>query len=178
MPRKSKKSYNWFGGGEHIVPKDDAVSTSADVIQMIPPIQTVEVTQQRGEMLIEAIYLHFSVVRLDDSALTALGFVVYQGEVTEGGNLPSQALNALPTTNREYSNKRIMVMAPLPIPPILVTDMELLTTVPDLSVLVAHHEYQAMRKHNRSNTILCMAVNTQVDDALEVFCQWRVLASW
>ncbi len=175
-----KKNTSWYGGGEIKVPTGDAATTTAGVLQLIPAIQTGTVDQPRSEVMIEAIYAHFSIRRSGAAAtsfIDALGFLVYQSEVTEGSNQPVQALDALSLVDRAYSNKRIMMMAPLPVPPLLGTSDLLAFQVND-AVLVAHHEFQANRKHNRSNTVLCMTLNCDVDLALRVFVQWRVLVTW
>jgi len=193
-----RKRTQWFGGGQVIEPETDASTSTAEVLQLIPSIQTGELAQEVSEFTIEAIYLHFSIRRILISAIDALGFLVYQGEVVEGGNNPAQALDALAQAPREYSNKRIMMMealdalaqapreysnkrimmmAPLPVPPILGTS-DLLAFTTDSQVLVAHHEFQASRKHNRSNTILCMTVNCDISVATRIFCQWRVLVNF
>ncbi len=176
MARKEKE-YQWFGGGQNIEPKTDASTTIAEVIQLIPVVPTTEVVGGRTRFLIEAMYLHFSIHRLLISEIDALGFLVWQSQVTELSTTPTQTLNALSLDDRFYSNKRIMMMAPLPVPPLLASG-DLATAIPDERVLVAHHDYQAMRKHDRSNQVLAMIVNCDVSVATSVFCQWRVLVSW
>ncbi len=70
-----------------------------------------------------------------------------------------------------------MMMAPLPVPRTVLSG-DLLSAIVDQEVKVVHHEYQAMRKHDRANQILALAVNSDVSVVLNVFCQWRVLVSW
>ncbi len=176
MARK-KHVYTWVGGGQNIEPETDASTSTSEVIQLIPPQPTSEVTGMRQNSIIDAIYLHFSIHRLLITELDALGFLVYQEPVAEGAAQPVQALNALSTTDRLYSNKRIMMMAPLPVPRIALSS-DLLSATVDEQVLVAHHEYQAQRKHDRSSQVLCLTVNADVSVVVSVFCQWRVLLRW
>ncbi len=171
------KQYMWLGGGEIRVPETDVSTSVGEVIQMIPPQPVAEVVGARTKFLIEAIYLHFSVRRILTTTFDALGFVVYQSPITEGTNNPAQPLDALSTTDRLYSNKRIMMMAPLAVPPILGTSDLLAFSVND-EIVTEHHEYQAMRKHDRASEVLCLNLNTDVSNVVSVFCQWRVLTSW
>ncbi len=174
---RNKKAYSWLGGGENIEPMGDASTATTELIQLIPAQPVADTVGARTQFLIEAIYLHFSIHRLLITELDACGFIVWQAPVTEASNLPAQSLDALSTTDRLYANKRIMMMAPLPVPPIFLSG-DLVSATVDERVMTSSHEYQAMRKHDRSNTVLAMAVNSDVDIVLSVFCQWRVLVSW
>ncbi len=173
----SKRIYSWLGGGENIEPMTDGDTSVSEVIQMVPAYQTTEISGGRTDFLIEAIYLHFSIHRLLISELDAAGFVVWQAAVSESSNNPAQALDSLSLQDRAYGNKSIMMMAPLPVPKTALSG-DLLSATVTQEVLVAHHEYQAMRKHDRANQILCLAVNSDLSVVLSVFCQWRVLVSW
>ncbi len=173
----SKKVYSWLGGGQSIDPKTDASTSTADVIQMIPVQPVAELQNQRSRFLIEAMYLHFSVVRQGITTFAQLGFMVYQIPPIEDSPNPSLALDALSTSPRLYARKNIMMMAPLPCPPTLAAS-DLLSFTPNDAILVAHHEYQANRKHDTASQLLCMTVNSDVDDVATVFCQWRILVSW
>ncbi len=173
----AKRNYNWIGGAQNIEPETDAGTTTTEVIQLIPPQQTSTIVGARTDLLIEAIYLHFSVHRLLITEVDAMAFLVYQSPIAEGGNVPAQALDALTLVDRDMANKKIMMHAPLPVPRIALSGDLLSGTVTE-EVLVAHHEYQAMRKHDRASQVLCLTVNSDVSVVLNVFCQWRVLVSW
>ncbi len=176
MSRK-KKSYEWFGGGEAIDVKTDASTSVADLIQLIPGRPLADDTGIRTQFLIEAMYLHFHVHRLLITELDALAFCVYQGNMSDSGNNPVQALDALSLQGRLYSRKQIMMMAPLAVPALLpVGDAG--TFVTSDEILVSSHEYQASRKHDRSQQILTLCVNADVSAVIRVFVQWRVLTSW
>ncbi len=172
-----QREYQWLGGGQLIVPETDASTTTAEVIQLIPAQPTSEVVGGRTQFLIEAIYLNFSIRRETITELDALGFLVYQGALAEGGSTPAQALDALSTLDRSYSNKAIMMQCPLPVPKIALSG-DLLSATTDAEIKVMHHEYQAKRKHDRSAQVLCMTVNSDVSSVCSVFVQWRVLVSW
>ncbi len=174
---KKRKEYQWLGGGENIEPQTGASTSVADVIQLVPGVPIADNAGVRTTFLIEAIYLHFHVHRLLITELDALGFLVYQGNVSDSGNNPVQALDALSLEDRLYSRKQLMMMGPLEVPPIVVSG-DLLTATTDERVLVSSHEYQANRKHDRSQQILCLTVNSDVSVVTSVFCQWRVLVSW
>ncbi len=174
---RAKRQYSWVGGGQNIEPETDASTSVSEVIQLIPAQQAAAVVGRDTSCLIEAIYLNFSIHRLLITELDALGFLVYQESVGEGANTPAQPLDALSTTDRLYANKRIMMMAPLPVPRIALSGDLLSGTVTE-EVLTSHHEYQAMRKHNQASQLLCMTVNSDVSVVCSVFCQWRVLLSW
>ncbi len=173
----AKRSYSWIGGAQNIEPETDAGTTVAEVIQLIPAQQVANIVGNRTDMLIEAIYLHFSIHRLLITEVDALAFLVYQSAVAEGGNTPGQALDALTLVDRDMANKAIMMHAPLPVPRIALSGDLLSGTVTE-EILVAHHEYQAMRKHDRASQVLCLTINSDVSVVLNVFAQWRVLVSW
>ncbi len=172
-----KKTYMWMGGGQVIEPQTDASTSSADIIQMIPATPLTALAGARTKFLIEAIYLNFSIHRLLSTTFDALGFLVYQIPPQEDNNNPALVLDALSTEDRLYARKNIMMMAPLPVPPILGTS-DLLAFTPNDAILVDHHEYQANRKHDTTSQILCLAVNSDVSVVTRVFCQWRILTSW
>ena len=79
--------------------------------------------------------------------------------------------------DRDAASKKIMMHAPLPVPRIALSGDLLSGTVTE-EILTEHHEYQAMRKHDRVSQVLGMTVNCDVDVVVNVFCQWRVLVSW
>ncbi len=172
-----KRQYSWIGGAQNIEPETDAGTTTSEVIQLIPAQQVATIVGNRTEMLIEAIYLHFSIHRLLITEVDALAFLVYQSPMAEGGNVPVQALDALSLVDRDAASKKIMMHAPLPVPRIALSGDLLSGTVTE-EVLVEHHEYQAMRKHDCASQVLCLTVNSDVSVVLNVFCQWRVLVSW
>ncbi len=173
---KKRKEYQWLGGGENIEPQTGASTSVADVIQLVPGVPIADNAGVRTTFLIEAIYLHFHVHRLLITELDALGFLVYQGNVSDSGNNPVQALDALSLEDRLYSRKQLMMMGPLAVPAIIFDGVSAFTT--QEQVLVSSHEYQANRKHDRSQQILCLTVNSDVSVVTSVFCQWRVLVSW
>ncbi len=175
MTRK-KKSYQWLGGGENLDVKTGASTSVADVIQMVPGLLLADNAGVRTQFLIEAIYVHFHVHRLLITEVDALAFLIYQGNMSDSGNNPVQALDALSLEDRLYSRKQLMLMGPLPVPAIIFDGVSAFTT--QEQVLVASFEYQANRKHDRSQQVLCLTVNSDVSAVLSVFCQWRVLVSW
>ena len=73
----AKRNYSWIGGAQNIEPETDASTSTTEVIQLIPPQQVATVVGARTEMLIEAIYLHFSIHRLLITEVDALAFLVY-----------------------------------------------------------------------------------------------------
>ncbi len=83
---------------------------------MIPGQAIATVLGERTKLMVEAIYLHFSIHRLLINEVDALGFLVWVAQLQEAGNSPVQVLDALDTSDRVYSNKAIMMMAPLPFP--------------------------------------------------------------
>ncbi len=173
-----KRIYNWIGGGQNIEPETDASTSVTEVIQLVPALPAADAQGQNTQALVEAIYLHFSVHRIFTDEIDAAGFVVWMANLQEGASaLPVQSLDALSTQDRAYGNKAIMMMAPLPVPPVLGSS-DLLSVATNEQVLVASHEYQARRKYDRMGQVLSMSVNCDVSVALSVFCQWRVLLSY
>ncbi len=172
-----KRIKQWIGGAKSYEPQTDASTGVGDVIEMIPAIQSTDEMGASTQFLIEAIYLHFSIKRILITDFDALGFVVWQSPVVEAGNSPVQSLDALSLIARNYSNKRIMMMAPLPYPPFLASS-DLASAIVNGEGKTAHHEYQANRKHDRSNTVLALAINSDVSVVTNVFAQWRVLVSY
>ncbi len=173
----SKKQYSWLGDGTIIEPQTDASTASSDVIQMIPAVATADLANTRTRFLIEAIYLNFSISRILTTTFDALGFCVYQMAPQEGQQNPALALDAISTEDRLYARKNIMMMAPLPVPAILVNGFTG-TVLTNDEIITSHHEYQANRKHDTASQVLCMTLNSDVSVVTRVFCQWRILVSW
>lgn len=173
----ANKTFEWVGGAQLKSVETDVGTAIGDVIQMIPSTPVANAVGTRDKFVIDAIYMHFSIRRLLTTTVDSLGFIVWQESVQEGTNNPIQSLDALSTTSRLYSNKRIMMMKPLPVPPLLGTSDLLAFTVND-EVLTASFEYQASRKHDRSSQVLCLISNCDVSDVVQVFAQWRVLCTY
>ncbi len=175
MARK-KKEYQWMGGGQLVSAETRASTSVADVIQLIPGVPIADDAGSRNNFLIEAMYLHFHVKRLLITDMDALAFLVYQSNMSDSGNNPLAALDALSLEDRLYGRKQLMMMGPLPVPAIIFDGVSAFTTQEEIKVHSA--EYQAKRKHDRSQQVLCMTINADVSDVVQVFCQWRVLVSW
>ncbi len=173
----SKRTLQWIGGGQNIEPETQGSTAVSEVIQMIPGIQIASLLGAQANVVIEAIYLKFSVSRLLIAHLDALAFVVWVAQMQEAGNSPVQVLDALDTADRVYGNKAIMMMAPLPVPPILASG-DLVSAIPSEEVKVSEHEFQARRKLSRQSELLALTVQSDVSVVVTVFCQWRVLVSY
>ncbi len=171
-----KKEYTWVGGAQIIEPETDASTTPGELLVLVPGIQTTEVVGGPQNCLVEAIYLNFSIRRILLSAIDALTYMVYVGDLADNSNVVSTALNSQSLNDRLYSRKDIMMLGQLPVPPLLVSPTPAFTTSEE--VLVHHAEYQASRKLNRAGQSVVMAVNCDVSVATRVFCQWRVLLSY
>ncbi len=174
---RTKKEYQWMGGGQIVEAETRAGTSVADVVQLIPGVPIADDAGARNKFLIEAIYMHFSVHRILITEVDALAFLVYQGNMSDSGNNPVQSLDALSLEDRLYSRKQLMMMGPLPVPPVLGNQDFTAFTTND-QVLVHSAEYQANRRHDRGQQVLCLTVNCDVSLVLRVFCQWRVLVSW
>ncbi len=167
----------WVGGANLRIPETDAGTTPSEVIQLIPPQLFADAATARTKFVIEAIYLHFSIRRILLSAVDSLGFIVWQSPVNESNDFPVQSLDALSLNSRAYANPDIMMMAPLPVPPLLGAG-DLATFQTNDEVLVASKEFQASRKHDTARQVLCLNVNSDISLVFRVFCQWRVLIAW
>ncbi len=144
---------------------------------MAPAIKLADIVQQRTSCLIEAIYVHFSTTRILISSLSMVGMIVWVANVSEGSNNPSQTLDALSIDPRAYSNKNILIMEPVPVPPILASG-DLLSATTNEEIRTSKYTYQASRKLDRAQQILCMQVNADVDSVVSCFIQYRVLLSY
>lgn len=173
MARKTQ----WIGGAQNYEPQTDASTALGDVIQLIPALPIGEFRGQPTAMVIEAIYLHFSIQRLLITNFDALAFMVWVANLQEGGSAPSQALDALTLVDRQMSNKAIMMAAPLPVPPIFLAG-DLLTASVNEEIKTSSHEFQASRKLDRSSQVLSLVINSDVSVVTNVFSQWRVLVSY
>ncbi len=169
-----RKATFWVGGGQVIEPESDGNTSTAEVIQLVPAVLRTANLGPDTSVLIEAIYLHFSIHRLLISELDALGFLVYVSNVTETSELPVQALDALATDDRAYANRNILMMAPLPVPP-TVASGDLLSASVNQAVLTSSHSFRATRKLDRASNVLAMTVNSDLSVVVRVFCQWRIL---
>lgn len=171
------KNYTWVGGGQIIEPETDAGTTPSELLVLVPPIQTSEIVGGPQSCLIEAIYLNFSLRRILNSAVDAVTFLAYVGDLADNSNLVSTALNSQSLNDRLYSRKDIMMMGQLAVPPLLAAS-DLLSFTTSEEVMVSHHEYQASRKLNRASQSVVLAVNADISVAVRVFVQWRVLLSY
>ncbi len=172
-----KRPGQWIGGGQNIEPETQGSTAVSEVIQMIPGQAIATVLGERTKLMVEAIYLHFSIHRLLINEVDALGFLVWVAQLQEAGNSPVQVLDALDTSDRVYSNKAIMMMAPLPFPGVNASG-DLITNQITQEGMVAHHEFQASRKIDRSSEVLCLTVQSDVSVVFSVFCQWRAWVTW
>lgn len=169
----SKKEIAWVGGGVIKEPETDAGTTPAEVIQLVPAIPVTAGQGQPAKCLIKGVYLHFSTRRILTTTFDALGFIMWVATRTENSDLPVQSLNAIATASVTYSNKAIMLNAPLQVPPLLGTSDLLAFTVND-QVIAEHHTFEAKRKLDRQSQVLCLNLNSDVSLVTRVFVQWRV----
>ncbi len=176
MPR-NKRSYQWVGGGQIIVPKTDASSTVGAIMQLAPAISRTVSEVGRTECLIEAIYIHVSTHRILTTSLDAAGLIVWVSNVSEASQNPVQSLDALSLDVRAYANKNILVLEPLVVPPILASG-DLLSVTTDDQVVTHKATFQATRKLDRAQQVLCLQINTDVSDVIRCFVQARVLLSY
>ncbi len=169
-----KKQTMWVGGAKLVLPEPDSTTTTTEVVELIPATLATDPIGALTKYTIEAIYLHFSTRRVGIVDVEALGFLVWVANAAEGGNVPVQALDALSLEARFYGNKNIMMMAPLEVPKFIGSG-DLATAIPSGEIKVAHHEFQASRKFDRSNQVLAMTINAETALQVETFAQWRIL---
>jgi len=172
-----KRTTQWFGGGQVIEPETDVSTSVSEIIELIPALKVADFVGQPSSAIIEGIYLDFSIHRLLTTRFDALGFLVWVAAVGEGSEAPIQALDALSTETRFYTNKNIMMQFPLPVPAILGTS-DLGLFIANDEIKTAHFEFSARRKLDRSSQVLAMTLNSDVSVVTRVFCQWRVLLSY
>ncbi len=144
---------------------------------MLPAVGRTDDIQSRTTALIEAIYVHISTRRETTDILNAAGMICWLANVSEGSDNPSQTLDALAVDSRAYSNKNILIMEPLAVPPMLGAG-DLLSVIPSEEIITSKHTYQASRKIDRSQQVLCMMLNSDVSSVLNCFVQFRVLLSY
>lgn len=174
---KRKKNYNWVGIGKIIDVVPDASTSVADVLEIVPAILKSAVPGANTQCRIEAMYIHVHTHRTSIATVDACGIIVWTANVVEGGDSPAQTLDAISTDSRAYANKNILVMAPVPVPPILGTS-DLLAFIENDQVMVSSYEYQATRKLDRSNQVLALTINSDVSGAVRCFVQVRCLLSY
>ncbi len=173
----SKRKTMWFGGGKSMEPQADSSTSVSDIIELLPALKVADFVGQPSAVVVEAIYMHFHVKRILITDFDALAFLVYVGSIGEGSEAPIQALDALSLETRFWSNSRIMMQGPLAYPP-MNSSGDLATAIPDNRGMVQSYEYQASRKVDRSNQVVCMTVNSDVSVVTNVFVQWRMLLSY
>ncbi len=174
---RSKRSYQWVGGGEILTPKTDASSAVGDVFQIAPAISRTVAEVGRTDCLISAIYVHISTHRLLTTSFDALGLIVWVANVSEGSANPVQTLDALAVDVRAYSNKNILIMEPLEVPPVLASS-DLLSVTTDDRIMTHKATFQATRKLDRGQQVLCLQLNSDVSDVVRCFVQVRALLSY
>ncbi len=166
----------WVGGGQLITPEPDVSTATGEIIELVPAELAATAPGADTKCTVEAIYLHFSIRRNTINETQALGFLVWVANVTEAADVPVQVLDALSVLPRAYGNRNILMMAPLPVPPILASS-DLATAIQSEEVMTAHHEFQASRTLDRSNNVLAMSINVETL-SVSVFAQWRVLLDY
>jgi len=174
---RSKRSNQWVGGSQIITPKTDVSSTVGAVFQLAPAIARTVPEIGRTECLIQAIYVHISTHRILTTSLDAAGLIVWLANVSEGSANPAQTLDALSPDPRAYANKNILAMEPLAVPPVLASG-DLLSVTTSEEIKVHKATYQASRKFDRAQQVLCLQINTDVSDVIRCFVQARVLLSY
>ncbi len=172
-----RRRLQWVGGAESIDTATDANTAVGDLILMITALDRTADQGQPSKCLIEAIYLKMSTRRLLTTTMAALTYMVWLANVSEGSDLPIQALNSQSLDARAYGNSDILMHGALDVPPLLGTSDLLAFTVND-EIKATDAEFQATRKFDRSRQILTLVVNSDVDAMCRVFCQWRVLLSY
>ncbi len=174
---KSKRKYQWVGGGKLISVQPDTSTSVADVMEIVPAVLKASVAGPDTSYLLEAMYIKVSTRRIGVAAFDAAGIIVWTAPVVEGGDSPAQTLDAVSTDARAYANKCILLMEALPVPALLATS-DLLAFVPNDEVVVTRFEYQAKRKIDRSNTVLALIINSDLSNQLRCFVQVRALLSY
>ncbi len=176
MARKGKR-LQWVGGGQIKEAETDVSTSTAEVIQLVSPIQVA--TQQGGpsECIIKAVYLHFSSKRILLTSFDSFGFIMWIATRQENANLPVQSLDAIPVNDNPYVNKNIMLMAPLEVPPLLAVG-DLLSFQTNDQLITEHHTFESNRKLDRQSQILCLNLNSDVSVVMRTFVQWRVLLQY
>ncbi len=174
---RNKRSYQWVGLGQIIVPKTDASSTVGAVMQLAPAISRTVPEVGRTDCLIQAMYIHVSSHRILTTSFDAMGLVVWVANVSEASQNSAQSLDALSLDSRAYSNKNILVLEPMAVPPVLASG-DLATVTTDDRVLTHKATFQASRKLDRAQQVLCLQINTDVSDVMRCFVQARVLLSY
>ncbi len=172
-----KRNLQWVGGGVIREAETDASTSTAEVIQLVPPIQVATKDGGPSNALIKAVYLHFSSKRILLSSLDAFGFIMWIAIRQENANLPVQSLDAIPANNTPYANKAIMLMAPLQVPPLLAAG-DLLSFQTNDQLITEHHTFESNRKLDRQSQILCLNLNSDISVVMRTFVQWRVLLEY
>lgn len=158
---RSKRSYQWVGDGLIINPVPDVSVSVGGIMQILLALTSSSNPEGRTQVLLEALYVYISTHRVGIDAVAACGVVVWVANVSEGSNNPVQSLDALGTQSRAYSNKNILIMEPIAVPPILGAG-DLLTAIPSEATFTSKHTFQASRKIDRSNQVLSLMVNADV----------------
>ncbi len=174
---RSKRSYQWVGDGLIINAVPDVSVSVGNIMQILSALTSSSNPEGRTQVLLEALYVHISTHRGGIDAVAALGVVAWVANVSEGSNNPVQSLDAIGVQSRAYSNKNILIMEPIAVPPVLASS-DLLLAIASEATLVSKHTFQASRKIDRSNQVLSLMVNCDVSTQVQCFVQVRALLSY
>jgi len=174
---RSGKKYKWCGGGIIREPDTFGTTSRAEVIELCPALTESEL-EAYSDVVIERCHIHIATHRLLISPLDAFGIIVWLAQVQEFDNDVVQVLDSLGLTAgaaRQYGNRQIMFQGQLPVPRVNSLDAQ---DVLSNEVLTEKIDIKVRRKLHRSNEILALSLNTDVDAVLRCFVQWRVLLSY
>ena len=173
MSRASKRSYKWCGDAQLRMPESFANTSKGDIIVLCP---TVGVNDY-SDVVLERTIINFSIHREANAQLDGFsGIVAVQPIDQTNVTLPTQALDALSTTAAEYSVKNVLRWQALPVPAVVLEADN--TAVPSSENIVVEWDIPVKRRLDRVRELLTLSMNTDVDNILQVFVQWRVLLSY
>ena len=169
---KSKRSYKWCGDGRIVDPEAFVNTTKAEVPVLCPNVGP----NDYSDVVLERTIINFSIRRELTGQVDAFAAILAVQPVDQNDtSRPTQVLDTLSTIASEYSAKNILRWAALPVPAnghdgtIDRVTGEIITVLWDVPV---------KRRLDRTRDILTLSMNIDLDLAVSVFVQSRVLLSY
>jgi len=170
--KRSTPVYKWCTNRTVLVVPRTTVQIIADSIDICPFLGDIE---NPGTVIVERILLDISVLRLTTAVVQDCGFILRMQEVDPVTGLPTVVVNPSGDLSRIGSNKEVLLMGSVPVPPNMPVG-NAAGQQPTQGILKSDWEFKGRRRLNRLNNALILWFATSTNDAVvQVTTRARVL---
>ena len=171
--RAPKRSYKWCGDSESKLVEDFGNTGKSDIIVLCPSVGL----NDYSDCVLERTIVNFSIRRQNATELNAMaGVVAVQPVEQTDTSRPSQVLDALSSTAKEFGARNILHWAMLPVPPVVLEADN--TPVTSSELIAVEWDIPVKRRIDRQREIITLTLNTSVNVVVNVQVMWRLLLSY